>query len=391
MPETHCRHFSGYKPCSKSTSCDAKCAFRSIPRQRILIVSLEALGAVLRSTVLLEPIHKKYPHSHITWITESSAAPLLQHNPLIDRLIIADSNGSLALEALEFDIAFVVDKSLKATALAKKANAHEIFGFRADPRSGSILPATPAANELWELGLSDHKKFFENEKAETQLLIEALELGPYVRNPYVLSLTAEEQHSITLRRRTWQRQDRKIILGINTGASPTIPYKRLTADFQREIVRDLQSFENLQVVLLGGKAETTLNREIALGFPNVILSPLDHGLRDGILSVAACDLVFSGDSLGMHLGIALNKWVIAWFGPTCAQEIDLYERGRKLFTQASCSPCWKRVCQKNPMCYDQVSRQQIVAAIQEGIECQTSSSKQPISETFSSRSLSFEL
>ena len=43
----------------------------------------------------------------------------------------------------------------------------------------------------------------------------------------------------------------------------------------------------------------------------------------------ACDIVVSGDSLGMHMAIGLKKWVVAWFGPTCHQEIDLYDRGAK--------------------------------------------------------------
>lgn len=387
MPEIQCRHFSGYKPCTKGSLCDSRCPSRSVPDVRVLVVSLEALGAVLRSTVILEPLRKKYPDAHVTWITEASAKPLLEQNPLIDRLLVADAGGALAMDVLEFDIAFVVDKSLKAAGLAKRAK--KVFGFTVDSRSGSILPATEAAAELWELGLSNDKKFYLNTKPETQLLIEALELGPFKNTPYLLRLSDDERRVVQMRRREWQRHDQRVVLGINTGSSNVIPYKRFTPKFQREIIRDLQSFSNLQVVLLGGRDETEMNREIASGFPNVIGSPLDRGLRDGILSVAACDLVLSGDSLGMHLGIALQKWVIAWFGPTCAQEIDLYGRGRKILTAAPCSPCWKRVCQKNPMCYDQVSRVEVIKAIKEGIECQTSSSKQPILATSSSLSPSF--
>src|SRR6185437_6089748 len=85
--------------------------------------------------------------------------------------------------------------------------------------------------------------------------------------------------------------------------------------------------------------------------------------------------VFSGDSLGMHMAIGLKKWVVAWFGPTCPQEIELYGRGRKILTQAPCSPCWKRVCQQEKMCYDQVDFEQTVNALLEGWKWLTSSSK----------------
>ena len=76
-----------------------------------------------------------------------------------------------------------------------------------------------------------------------------------------------------------------------------------------------------------------------------------------MMSVAACDMVISGDSLGLHMGIAMKKWCVAWFGPTCDQEIELYDRGVKVLANAPCSPCWKRVCDRKPMCYDLVDLQ----------------------------------
>jgi heptosyltransferase-2 len=85
-----------------------------------------------------------------------------------------------------------------------------------------------------------------------------------------------------------------------------------------------------------------------------------------MVSVAACDTVVSGDSLGMHLAIGLRKWTVAWFGPTCEQEIDLYGRGRKILSAASCGPCWKRSCARETMCYDLVSIDQLAEAALQG-------------------------
>ena len=119
-------------------------------------------------------------------------------------------------------------------------------------------------------------------------------------------------------------------------------------------------------MLLGGKSETERNQAIAYGL-HVIQSDTQSGLRDGILSVAACDVVVSGDSLGMHLGIALQKWVVAWFGPTCAHEIDFFDRGVAVLSKADCGPCWKRTCSKSTMCYDLVDPKELVNAVGAGI------------------------
>jgi heptosyltransferase-2 len=359
-----CRHFNGYKPCGKSEICDSLCPSFSETSTRILIVHLEALGAVIRSTSLLPAIRRKFPNAHITWVTAKPADQLLMQNSLVDRVLTTAAEDLLVLSVLEFDVAFNIDKSLKSAGILKLTSFDLLYGFSALGTTGAIVPATPAAEELWELGLSDHKKFFVNQKSETQLMIEALELGPFHRDPYILRLSDSEKMIVAQRKKMWAPAG-QIIIGLNTGCAGTIPYKKLTIEMHRKLIAHLQLDSRFRVVLLGGREDTLRNERMAHGL-DVIQSPTEGGLRDGVLSVAACDIVVSGDSLGMHLSIALKKWTVAWFGPTCSQEIDLFERGVKVLTRASCSPCWKRSCQKNPMCYDLVSIEELIGAIDKG-------------------------
>jgi heptosyltransferase-2 len=362
----NCRHFNGYKPCGKSAICDALCPHLSVPTTRILIVHLEALGAVVRSTALLPAIRRRFPGCHLTWVTQKPADQLLANNPLIDRVLTTTSEDLLALSALEFDVALVVDKGLKSAGVLKATRADLVYGFTIDSVSGATVPATAAAKELWEIGLSNQKKFFENKKTETHLIHEALELGSWRRDEYVLRMSASESSESVRRRQSWGSQD-QIVVGINTGCSSTIPYKKLSIDGHRELVRRLLTeIPGARVVLLGGREDTIRNQRIGHGL-DVTLSPTEEGLRDGIVSVAACDLVVTGDSLGMHLAIALRKWTVAWFGPTCAHEIDLYDRGVHVMSRASCSPCWKRSCDRAQMCYDLVSMDDLVGGVAKGV------------------------
>jgi heptosyltransferase-2 len=382
MAEIHCRHFNGYKPCGKYEECErAKCPSFSTTDERILIVHLGALGAVLRSTSLIAAIKRKYPKSHITWATMSPAQHLIAG---ADRIVTAPF---LELRALKFDIAYVIDKSLEAAGILAMTESRAVFGFKAHPISGAILPANPEANELWEIGLSNQKKFFANQKSEQQLVHEALALGLYRRDEYLVELGASEKVTADMRRRQWSPEGAPVI-GINTGCSGTIQAKKLSVQGTRELITDIlhdTRFAGSPIVLLGGPEDTERNEQIAKNLP-VIASPTHKGLRDGLASVEACDVIFSGDSLGMHMGIGLKKWVVAWFGPTCQQEIELYGRGRKILTKASCSPCWKRVCSERVMCYDQVDYAEVLAALHEGIEWHISSSKPRFPETYSSPS-----
>jgi heptosyltransferase-2 len=370
MPEILCRHFTGYKPCHKGDRCDATCDQRSIPTSRILFIHLGAMGAVLRSTSLLAAIHRRYPGAHITWVTQKPTDQLLRDHPLVDRVLTTERDDILSLSSLEFDVAYCVDKSLVAAGVLKVARAKKLFGFRAETITGAILPATDAATYLWELGLSNQKKFFENKKPETQLVTEALELE-YQRDPYSIFLNQQEVELARERRARWAMAQ-EVVVGLNTGCSGVIPYKKLTVEAHRRLIASLKGL-GVKVVLLGGPEDRLRNQQIAHGL-QVISSPTDQGLRDGLISMQACDIVISGDSLGMHMAIALKKWVVAWFGPTCSHEIDLYDHGVHVLSKAPCGPCWKRSCNKNPMCYDLVDINELIQGVKKGIQWLMSSS-----------------
>lgn len=362
MAVTDCRYFSGYKPCGKNEICNSDCRHKDVIRTSLLIIHLGALGAVVRSTSFLKAIKRKYPMSKITWVTDAPAHHLLKNHPAIDRVLTTSESDLLELSALEFDLAFVVDKSLKAQGVLRRTHADKVYGFINDPRTGAILPATRAAEELWSLGISNEKKFFQNSKPETQLMIEAFELGEYQRDEYWLPLSLQEE-MVASQRKADFLGDKKFVVGLNTGCSPVIPYKKLTVEFHRRLIQQImREFPDAAVVLLGGPEDTERNRQIGLHLP-VIASDTQSGLRDGLLSISCCDVVITGDSLGMHMAISQKKEVIAWFGPTCAHEIDIYDRGHKILTKSSCAPCWKRTCEKDIMCYDQVSLAEIIDAL----------------------------
>jgi len=331
------------------------------------VIHLEALGAVLRATVILRAIMRKWPDAHVTWITNSAAAPILEQNPFIHRLLKNDHGGVLALSTLSFDYAFSIDKSHIASGLLRvPKSVAESRGFGVDSKTGGIIPLNTEANLLFELGLSNHEKFFVNKKPESQLIVESLDLE-FNGDEYVFEFSDEEKHF------NWKLQKTRSfngpVIGLNTGCSPTIPYKKLTVRGWIKLIDVLlKDFPNAQVLLLGGSEDTERNNEISSMRPQVEKTPTDRGLRMGFQYMNLCDVVVTGDSLGMHMAIALKKWVVAWFGPTCSHEIDFYDRGKAVLTSAPCSPCWKRSCDKRPMCYDLVDWSQISLEVERGLK-----------------------
>ena len=359
-----CRLFSGYKPCQHKRSCD-DCPHYDPVGKRIVIVSLEAMGAVLRSTCLLPAIKRRYQDSHITWITLKNTKPLLQNNPYIDKLMLVDPVRMPLIQSMKFDILYAVDKSAEAGAFAELIQAKEKFGFGVD-ENGIIRPLTPEADYQYAVGLDDNLKFFVNQKAETQQLTETMGLE-WKRDPYILELTDQEKNEVSeWREKLLRESGAEKIIGYNTGCSLLFPYKKFTIEKAVELIKAWrQEFPEYAVALLGGPEDTQRQEEMKSHFlddKKVINTPTTQGLRQGVKWMDTTDMVLSGCSLGLHIGIGLKKPAIAWFGVSCSQEIDLYDRGERIVADVSCTPCWKKSCDNTPKCYDRVELQKILSA-----------------------------
>jgi ADP-heptose:LPS heptosyltransferase len=359
-----CKHFTGYKPCFPYVDCLGECA-DNVPRgKRILIVNLDAMGHVLVTTSLLPAIKRKYPKSHISWITLANAAGLLENNQYLDRVYVWGPESWLVLQSMKFDLVLNVDKSHRACSLTMGLNATEKLGFGMNT-DGVIVPLNKEAEYLYRLGLDDQLKFRLNQKSLSQILHETFQLK-YKRDEYVLSLSAEEAAFCRSYGKEVGIQDADFVVGFNTGCSPLYPNKKMTIQQHVSLIERLSSIGGIKLLLLGGPEDTERNAEIVRIVGNkVIGTPTWDGLRRGICYENLCDLIITGDTFGMHLAIALKKQVIVWFGVSCWSEIDLYGRGVKLIPEGlECSPCWKYECPYNLECIQMIDLDRIVRDVE---------------------------
>ncbi len=58
----------------------------------------------------------------------------------------------------------------------------------------------------------------------------------------------------------------------------------------------------------------------------------------------AANIVVTGDTLAMHIAIALKKNLLVLIGPTSSHEIDLFARGEKIICHLNCLSCYKSNC-----------------------------------------------
>jgi len=360
-----CKRFTGYKPCYPDHNCWEDGCKNNLPiGKKILIINFDAMGDVLMTTAQLPSIKRKFPDSTIYWITLKIAAPLLSGNEFIDKVYTYDAESISVLNEMEFNYVINVDKSQRSCALLNSVKAEHKLGFGLN-HDGKIIPVNQGAWYNYNLGMDDHFKFKVNKRTGQDYLAETFEVD-YRRDEYVFRLTQEEQIFISDYKKRMGIQDNDFVIGFNTGCSELFPNKKMTIEQHIYLIKKLIEKNLGRVILLGGPEDTDRNNIICSHFEGKIINtPTTMGVRKGACFEELANVIVTGDSFGMHLGIALKKFIIVWFGVSCWNEIDLYDRGIKLYQEdLFCSPCWKKVCPYNLECIQMIDLDRIILEIE---------------------------
>ena len=342
MIKADCLYFKGEKPCQFKILCDHCPHYQPFPL-RILIIKCAAQGDVLRTTSLLSGLKRRYPQSHISWLVAEESKELLLNNPTIDRIIPYNLKNVIPLLAEKFDILISLDKEASSTSLATIISSSQKFGFGLN-EFGNLTIFNKAAKYAYQLGVDDNLKFHQNKKTYQQIIYDVAEIE-YQGDGYQFYLKKEDRKKAEAFFQKHKISRKKLALGLNTGAGEKFKTKQWPIEHFLKLIHYLQTDLKANVFLLGGKAEKEINSYLEKqSVFKVYNTGNDNSLREFAGFISMMDLVISSDTLAMHLAIALNKRIIALFGPTAPQEIDLYGKGEKIFAGVSCSPCYLSSC-----------------------------------------------
>ncbi|MGH0036844.1 MAG: glycosyltransferase family 9 protein [Myxococcota bacterium] len=358
---TDCRHFRGDRPCDFRRPCEG-CGDYSPMGLRILVIKLAATGDVLRTTPILPAIKREHPRSHVTWLTRPESLELLQGLEEIDRALALDADSVAYLPAERFDVVMCLDKEPAATGLAARLDAPDKRGFVLGPH-GNPLPAGPAADYAYRLGLDDELKFRTNQRTYQDITFEMVGLG-WDHQDYRLEIPRRARDRAAAR---WKRlgvgPDERVV-GLNVGAGEAFAHKDWRVEGWALLVRLVETRLGARVALLGGPDDRERVEAVAsLAGPTA----LDPGATPSILEFAAllerCAAVVTGDTLAMHLALARRRPVVALFGSTCPQEVELYGRGEKIVPKIDCHPCYRSQCSLQPSCADAIPAETVLGAV----------------------------
>ena len=411
-----CRYFLGDRPCRFKRTCPG-CPHFDSPAVRILIIKLAAPGDVLRTAHLLPALKKKYPDSHITWVTDNPVATFLEQLDDVDLVIPWNADLPFVLGGeRRFDLAINLDKEPRATGVLAFVPADERLGFLPGAGHGGLIPANRNASYLYRLGLDDELKFNINQKTYQKMIHEVVGLDD-PRERYPLRVPAHVKERVARRfgwpvaeagpdrggevvngsgpggsgspadgpRARGHRLDADeigsragaeasdgngpVVIGLNTGAGSVFANKSWDADRWVELVKVLAGRIDCRFFLLGGPEEKEKNRRILEESGDIVF---DTGCNNTMLEFAAvidgCAVVVTGDTFALHVAAGLGRRVVAFFGPTCASEIELYGKGRLIRSPVECGPCYRRACDVSPTCMDLLTVETVARAVEECVE-----------------------
>jgi len=358
-----CRHFIGDRPCKPHKETGALCgSCRSYDpvQKRVLIIKLDAVGDVLRTTSILPALREKYPGSRITWITKGPSLPLFFNNPCVERVFdLADAG--LVLGTDEFDLVINLDASPLSSRLAAMARGGEKLGYLYSEK-GNVHPANAEALEWFLLGIFDDLKK-ENRKTYQAIALEICGLPPGSDKRPILVLGEEEGRlALDFARKSGLKGSP--VFGFNTGAGGRWEHKKWTMEGYLNLARLLKKeFPDCAILLYGGPEERERNARLKESFPEFIDTGTGNSLREFSSLIGLCDLLVTGDTLAMHIAIALKKKLVVLFGPTSAPEIELYGSGEKLVPDVPCVSCYRASCDVSPTCMEGIRPEEVYRAV----------------------------
>ncbi|OIP53950.1 MAG: lipopolysaccharide heptosyltransferase I [Helicobacteraceae bacterium CG2_30_36_10] len=286
---------------------------------RIAIVRLSALGDIVNTAVVLQFIHKEFPHARVEWITEEVFAPLLQNHPLISAVhtinlkkLKREKSFSLLKNTLsrlrslgEFDIIIDIQGLVKSAIVARVVGKN-VHGYdRESAREGlASLFYKTTSHVAYDESIVKRNSFVASDalrfKITDEMLLNKAPIFPNAKpNSEIEALLAKNKKNIA------------IVIGASW-ESKKYPKENIAT-----LCDELQ--QNC-IIVWGSEAEKEDGMWICEHSSFATLAP-KLSLTELIDLISSADLLIGNDTGPTHMAWAQNIPSITLFGPTTTRMI----------------------------------------------------------------------
>jgi len=349
---------------------------------KILLSRLRLIGDVVFTTPLLHALRQRFPDADLTYLVEPAAAPVLVHNPHLNRVVVVPYRRGVArlaedlavaarLRRARFDVAIDLHGGPRSAWLTWASRAPMRIGYaiagrtwmytHVVPRSPDLTPRHSVANQ-WDL--------------LAPLGIEACDPS---HNPVEMFEHPATASRVVERLCRAGIDDRHSLAVIHVSAGN--PFRRWPASsFQELVVALARRDPRRRIVLTSGPSDAQAAQAIADAARRELgaladavpdLGDLDLGELRAL--VARADVYIGGDSGPVHIASTTTTPIVELLGPTLPERSRPWrdDRWYSEIVDAGplpCRPCHQRTCAPGDFrCLTMITPEQVMDAAERAI------------------------
>ncbi len=315
---------------------------------KILLIKLGAIGELVMASPFFDQLRKHFPHSEIILVVGRSSFAVVEHNPNIDRFVLANDlafyHGSVLARIFEFfrlifklrkedfNLSFVLQNAWPFHLLSGLAGVplRVGLGYR---RKDFFLTHSVVADHI------------QNETESYLDLLRKMNF-PAVSKKTSYYLSGEEKDFLDLFLERYSIDSGEEVIAIAPGGGESVKRTMLTKRWPVqcyiELVQRLQYGRSCRIVLVGGFGDRKVTNSIIQSCPNC-LDATDLSFGEMASIFRRCDLFIGNDSAPYHIASSMGTPCIGIFGPTDPRQwASLNTNTSVIVKPVECHPCFKR-------------------------------------------------
>jgi len=349
--------------------------------QRILLIKPSSLGDVIHALPVLAGLRRAYPQAHIAWLLGSTFAPLLAKHPLLDEVIPFDRRhyGRMLQSARSFAdfVRFVAD--------LRRRRFDLVVDLQGLLRSGFLTWSTGASRRVGFAHARELAWLFYNERcrcrdggSDTHAVELNLRLARALKlpvDPPQFPLALSDQELAAARSHIVEAAGKPVERFVAVIPGTRWESKHWPPEYLGQLLQRMHAAGMPPAVLLGAPDDRAFAERVLAACASPVVNLVGRtSLRELAAAIAQSELVVCHDSGPMHIAAALDKPLVAVFGPTNPVRTGPYSpRARVVSVPLSCAPCYERECPlKHHNCMRQLPVEQVFAEVRETLAAKNS-------------------
>ncbi len=328
--------------------------------KRILLVRLREIGDVVFTTPAVQALRHHFPHAHISYLVEPSAAPVVLDSPYLDEVIVAARRAGVAgwrseialarrLRRERFDMAIDFHGGPRASLLTWLSGARVRVGYEVVGRGWMYTTRVPRPRTL------RRRHSVENQWD----LLTPLGIPPPSPERYPLEMPVDAEAAARVAARLDRSgislQDTVVVLHVSAGN----PFRRWpSASFAAVAASLATAHPSRRIIVTSGPSEREAAARVIedatarspLDAKARIITSGDFSLTELRALVDRAALYIGGDSGPGHIAATSGVPIVTLYGPTLPERSAPWRPGTRRAESVEtpglpCRPCDQRVCE----------------------------------------------